>query len=797
MKTIYITLTFLFISLLSFSQVNQGTIRGTITDKETAESLPFVKIIITQNGQQQALVTTDIDGFFKVQLPAGIYELNARFVGYETTKMLGILVKVNAITDIGCINMSSDQQMLDCVMVTYSANKTKMSLPKIQRKTTNSVASYSSENFNNQPAVKNPIYYGTSTGATVTRDDISKMSNRNVSVVASSVAGVYSYESSLSTKRAYRKSKRVYKKEQKKLHKDADEETDFVEEGGLAGQAKNLDEIPKAAIYYERYNPYNENLWVKSKEESKSTFSIDVDNASYTNFRRFINDGFLPPKEAIRVEEWLNFFNYDLNAPEQTDEHPLKIESEIGVCPWAPEDDLVMIKMQGKLAPEKQKNLPPSNLVFLVDVSGSMGSANKLPLVQKSMKRLLKSLRKEDNISIVTYAGSSSTVLEPTSGDKKNTIISAIDALSSGGGTHGSHGLITAYELAEKNLDPKGNNRVIIATDGDWNMGVIGDEPLKKLIEEKRETGIYLSVLGFGMYNLNDRMMEMLADNGNGNYAYIDTENEAKRIFEDEFAGTVHTIAKDVKIQLLFDEETVEEYRLIGYENRVLENWQFDDDAIDAGDLGMGQNVIAFYQIKRKKGSKGSIGQLDFRYKPLDSNESILLSHTFSAKTDIVSSDFNFASCVIEFALCLRESEYRGKANMENAIQRGRANLGDPANKLSYEKRVEFVGLGEDTEEMWSEYVVDEAPELEVPNKPELHMFPNPAADVVNIEVPENLKTAWSVQIFSMKGSLIKVEHFRDSQSGQIDVSNLENGTYIIKVYQAGFNFGYLKLVKS
>ncbi|MFT5822721.1 MAG: Ca-activated chloride channel family protein [Crocinitomix sp.] len=554
-------------------------------------------------------------------------------------------------------------------------------------------------------------------------------------------------------------------------------------------------DIPYVAAWYERYATYEENLWIKSFEENKSTFSIDVDNASYTNFRRFITSGQLPPKDAIRMEEWLNFFNYDLEFPAKTDEHPIKITSEIAPCPWNEEDDLLMIKLQGQLPPSAAE-LPPSNLVFMLDVSGSMSSENKLPLVKESMLKLVDKLRAKDNVSIVTYAGASEIILRPTSGAEKDTIIKAINGLSTGGGTAGSRGIETAYKLATENYNPIANNRVIIATDGDWNVGISNKSKLVKLIEEKRESGVFLSVLGFGRGNLNDAMMEQLADNGNGNYCYIDSKKEATRIFDSEFAGTMHVIAKDVKLQVEFDSSVVASYRLLGYENRVLENWQFEADSIDAGDLGMGQNVIAFYQIHRKAKNDESIGKLDFRYKPIGSDISKLASHAFG-KRNKPSTDFNFASCVVEFALSLKESVYRGEANMGNAILRGRKNLGDSAKELSYEKRVEFVGLMKSAAEKWTDYVLEQAPKTEIDNAPKLKLYPNPSTDYTTVEVPIGLSKSWSVQLFSTAGKLELVQHFQDQTSGRLAVDQLISGTYIVKVYGQGYNYGYLRLVKS
>ena len=551
--------------------------------------------------------------------------------------------------------------------------------------------------------------------------------------------------------------------------------------------------VPDVASLYERYNPYQENAWIFAGKEQKSTFGIDVDNGSYTNFRRFANNNQLPPKDAIRVEEWLNFFNYKLEAPSNTDKHPLKITTESGICPWNTNDELVMVKLQAKRPVEK--DLPPSNLVFLVDVSGSMNMPDKLPLVQQSMEKLVAKMRPEDRMTIVKYAGAAGVALAPTLGTEKEKIRKAVQSLTSGGGTAGSEGIKTAYKLAEEHFMKEGNNRVILATDGDFNIGITNQQELVSLIEEKRKSGVYLSVLGFGKGNLNDAMMEQLADHGNGNYGYVDCEKEADRIFNAEFAGSMFTIAKDVKLQVKFDSTVVEKYRLLGYENRVLENWQFEADSIDAGDLGLGQNVVAFYQITRKPGQRGSIGQIDFRYKPLNSDVSTLLSEPVMLAQKEMSSDYLFASCVVEFAMCLRESEFRSNASMSKAILRGKQNLGDPTSGLSYEKRVEFVGLLETTAKLWGDYVEEDAIQITQDHFPTLKMYPNPATDYTVVEVPQDLSEGWSIQLFSMSGELLRVQHFEKTTTGRIDLVGLTPQTYILKIYSGGMNFGYLRLV--
>lgn len=460
----------------------------------------------------------------------------------------------------------------------------------------------------------------------------------------------------------------------------------------------------------ESYKPINENGFLAVGQQPVTTFSVDVDRAAYSNVRRFLNNGEMPPEDAVRIEEMINYFDYDY--PQPRGEHPVAIVSETTDSPWNPGLKLVHIGLQAKTV--STENLPASNLVFLIDVSGSMNEANKLPLLKQAFKLLADQLRAEDKISIVAYAGSAGMVLAPTSGSEKKTIKDALDKLEAGGSTAGGEGIELAYNLAKKHFLPKGNNRVILATDGDFNVGISNESELQKLIEEKRKAGIFLSVMGFGMGNYKDSHVETLADKGNGNYAYIDNIQEARKVFVQEFGGTLFTIAKDVKIQIEFNPAHVQAYRLIGYENRALRNDEFNDDQKDAGDMGSGHTVTAIYEIvpsgvkspyvattdalKYQPGNAATgsnnneMMTIKVRYKQPDSEKSKLFDLPVPATTvafDQCSVNFRFASAVAEFGLLLRGSEYKGSASYADVIRRARAAFGN--DEEGY--RSEFVQL--------------------------------------------------------------------------------------------------------
>jgi Ca-activated chloride channel homolog len=448
------------------------------------------------------------------------------------------------------------------------------------------------------------------------------------------------------------------------------------------------------------YDVINENRFYEADKTPLSTFSIDVDAASYSNLRRYLKNGQQPPKDAIRIEEMLNYFSYDY--PEPQGEHPFELITELSDCPWQPGHKLLHIGLQGRHIP--MEDLPPSNLVFLIDVSGSMDAPNRLPLLQASFKLLANQLRAQDKVAIVVYAGSAGLVLEPTSGADKQKIRDAIDRLRAGGSTAGGAGIQLAYNVARENFLKGGNNRVILATDGDFNVGASSDAEMVRLIEKERESGVFLTVLGYGMGNYKDNKMQKLANAGNGNHAYIDDISEANKVLVREFGGTIYTIAKDVKLQIEFNPAQVRGYRLIGYENRLLNKEDFNDDKKDAGELGAGHTVTALYEIipagvesaflpgvdelkyqqtALKAAAKSKeLCTLKLRYKAPDGAASKLLDRPVldkGTKLERSSDDFRWSAAVATFGMLLRDSEFKGEATYAQAAKLARGAQGkDP-----------------------------------------------------------------------------------------------------------------------
>lgn len=439
----------------------------------------------------------------------------------------------------------------------------------------------------------------------------------------------------------------------------------------------------------EEYATLHENIFLQATRNPLSTFSIDVDAASYSNVRRFLNNGQLPPKDAVRIEEMVNYFHYEYDQPKG--EHPFNVITELSQAPWQPHHKLVHIGLKGKDIP--LGDLPPSNLVFLIDVSGSMNAPNKLPLLKSAFTMLVEQLRTADKVAIVVYAGAAGVVLPSTSGAEKSRILGALDQLQAGGSTAGGAGIQLAYSIAKQNLIHQGNNRVILATDGDFNVGASSNAAMERLIEEKRKDGIFLTVLGFGMGNYKDSKMEILADKGNGNYAYIDNILEARKVLVDEFGGTLFTIAKDVKLQVEFNPASVQAYRLIGYENRKLQNEDFNNDKKDAGDLGSGHTVTALYEII-PVGVKSDFIPLDklkyqsstvnpsayktkemltvkLRYKDPQGSKSKLLVEPVSDTSkawDTTSDNFRWSAAVASFGMLLRDSDFKGGASYSQVL---------------------------------------------------------------------------------------------------------------------------------
>ncbi len=443
-------------------------------------------------------------------------------------------------------------------------------------------------------------------------------------------------------------------------------------------------DYPYVDFNTEEYNTIDENSFMSVQDNPLSTFSADVDTASYTNVRRMINQGSLPTPDAVRVEEMINYFSYDI--PEPQNDQPFSVTTEMSPCPWNDDTEILSIALGTEYIPTD--NLPPSNLVFLIDVSGSMSSENKLPLVQQAFSLLLDNLSPQDTVSIVTYAGSERVVIEGATLENKQQLQDAISDLESSGSTNGSTAIQKAYEIAQKHFKDDGNNRIILATDGDLNVGQTSESDLKNIVEKNRESGVFLSVLGFGDGNYKDNKMETLSQNGNGNYYYIDTKLEAQKVLANELGATLHTVAKDVKIQVEFNPNYINGYRLIGYENRLLDTRDFNDDTKDAGEIGAGHQMIALYEIVPADSNtqiestdlryqqtttidSDEIANIAIRYKQPDQNESILLEQAVTEQNfnSEMSENMKLMTSVAEFSMLLRSSPHIGSANYDDLME--------------------------------------------------------------------------------------------------------------------------------
>jgi len=463
----------------------------------------------------------------------------------------------------------------------------------------------------------------------------------------------------------------------------------------------------------ESYDYIQDNPFARVTEHPRSTFAIDVDTASYANMRRFVNGGEIPPKDAVRIEELINYFKYNYAAP--TVEHPVAIDTEVATPFWNPAHRLVRIGVRARDIDISTRK--PANLVFLVDVSGSMQAEAKLPLVQRSLHLLVDQLRDDDTVTMVVYAGSSGLALVPTRGNQKGAIHAAIDRLEAGGSTNGGEGIRLAYRMAAENFVTGGTNRVILATDGDFNVGVTNQGELVRLIEQQAKSGVFLTVLGFGIGNYKDSTLEKLSDKGHGNYAYIDTFNEAKRVLVQQMSGTLMTVAKDVKLQVEFNPVEVQSYRLIGYENRILADEEFDDDNKQGGDMGSGHNVTAFFEVvptgvsdsapetrplkyqkerKLEKSRKGELLTISLRYKLPDGRKSVLLESPVVDSSVVfskASSDFRFAAAVAAFGMVLRDSPHKGVADLARVAEEVELSTVEEPARLEFVELVRKVSL--------------------------------------------------------------------------------------------------------
>ena len=649
-----------------------GEIKGKVTDEKGVALIGASVRIIDAAGKNIGHgTTTDIDGKYLIaNLEAGAYNLNVSCVGYNNKIIKAVAIIAGKCTSLDIQLITSAKLLNDVIVVSYKK-------PLIMREDTK---------------VEQYISY----------DNISGMA---AGVVQSGAA----YAPPAKTDRVQYSAaghKRAFLIEKKTGFEEADMD--------IAPDPVTVPKDKTDITTNETHKAIVENAFISPARAPLSTFSIDVDVASYGIIRKKIDDGMLPPADAVRIEEMVNYFPYSYADP--TDEKPFAVHTEFAVCPWDTTHRLLRIGIQGKRIEEA--NLPPSNLVFLVDVSGSMISPERLPLIQKSLDMLTDRMRPQDRIALVAYAGNAGLVLPSTSGSDKERIKHAIDHLEGGGSTAGGAGIELAYKVAVDNFIKNGNNRVLLCTDGDFNVGVSSENDLTKLIEEKRKTGVFLSVLGVGTGNYKDREMETLADKGNGNYAYLDNEKEARKNLVTQMGGTLHTIAKDVKIQAVFNPSCVKSYRLIGYENRKLADRDFADDKIDAGEIGAGTAVTALYEVVLGPDRKATTVPLEdpsgygemaltasdlmalrIRYKAPDGHKSQLIeSHVSVTASDLsaATEDFRFAASVASFGMLLRGSAYKGDFTYDKVKALAGKSLG--ADKEGY--RAEFIDMVEDAEDL-------------------------------------------------------------------------------------------------
>lgn len=610
-----------------------NNLSGKVTDSKSGEVLIFATVKVFQAGKFIQGTETDIDGnYFFSAPPVGLIDIEVQYVGYEAIMIKNFEIKLGKDHRLD-FKMNIDNNILNEVQIVAY----KVPLVEIDN---------------------------TSQGTTITAEKIRTLPTKSADAITTTVAGVSSSTGAEISVRGSRSNETVY---------------------FLDGVRVNGNSVPQSEISFntpntESYTKINENQFKFVTDEPLSTFALDVDRAAYSNVRRMLNYGQLPPADAVRIEEMINYFQYNYPAPKDKD--IIGVTTNFTDCPWNKELKLLHVGVQSKKMDVKK--MPLSNIVFLIDVSGSMSDDNKLPLVIASCKILLEQLRPDDKVAIVTYAGHAGVALQSTKASEKAKIIAALDGLESGGSTAGAQGIITAYQIAKENFITKGNNRVILATDGDFNVGISDNQSLEKLIEEKRSTGIFLSVLGYGMGNYQDDKMQILADKGNGNHAYIDNMQEANKVLHNEFGGTMYTIAKDVKFQIEFNPATVSYYRLVGYENRMLNKEDFNNDAKDGGELGLGHQMTAIYEIgttasaadgmlsvdplkyQSNSNKDKNLGNLDelatikFRYKEPDADKSKkweqVIKNTLVSQSEL-NDDVRFAIAVAYGGLLLRDGQ--------------------------------------------------------------------------------------------------------------------------------------------
>lgn len=680
------------------ASAQKGVIKGIVTD-ESGEAVPFANVIALKDGKQVLGTTTDFDGrYILMLLDSGEYVVQVSFVGYKTEKIKGVVTTNNTTA----LDVQIQQGVsLECVEISYSK--------PIRRRWRNSSATLSTT-YNGGDTRG---YATTGMRVVKHRKEIEQLAVRSVSDIVKT-AGDNMSGSPITFLDGVRVISGSYIAAKKSTPRRRKQKLDYNYE---------YPEVKKDAYTYldEDYQDIADNEFESPKKAPLSTFSVDVDRASYANMRRYINDGYFPPQSAIRVEELINYFNYDYPQPEG--DHPLSITTELAECPWNKERKLALIGIQGKEI--NMDDAPASNLVFLLDVSGSMNSADKLGLLKKGLKLLVEQMREEDKIAIVVYAGAAGVVLNSTHGDEKNKIKSALNKLSAGGSTAGGAGIQLAYKIAKKNFIEGGNNRIILASDGDFNVGPSSQDELVKLIEKERKGGVFLSVLGFGTGNLRDQMMEQVADHGNGNYNYIDNILEAKKVLVSEMGGTLFTIAKDVKVQAEFNPKLVKSYRLVGYVNRLLADEDFNNDKKDAGEMGSGHTVTVMYelimadskenvasidalkyqveeqeQVEEKTAFEDEVLTVKFRYKKPEEDHSTLISAVLKNETKRfveASENFRFSASVASFGMKLRSSESAENISYEEVMEMAKAAKGEDEEgyRAEFIKLVKTAGLME------------------------------------------------------------------------------------------------------
>ena len=628
-------------------------IQGKVLEEESKEPVIFGTVALFRDTVLLQQTETDFDGnYFFQQLTAGTYSVEFRYLGLETT----------LITDINLLSSTP-------VLVNAELAPQGVMLEQVV------VISY------RVPLIEQDQ---TTQGGTITSQEIRALPTRNINGLAATTAGLSQSNGDEVNVRGSRDAATNYYVDGVRVQGNLMPTTKTTAAPQTpAAKTPQAPAVPAASPTHDptgadEFSQRNENPYHDTAEEAFSTFGVDVDRAAYSIVRTMLNRGQMPPAEVVRTEEMINYFEYDYLRPE--DEHPFAVHSELATCPWNAEHLLLSVALQG--VDKRMDELPPSNLTFLLDVSGSMGSPNKLPLVKQSIEYLVERLRPEDRVSLVVYAGAAGVVLEPTLVAEKQKILDALTRLKSGGSTAGGAGIRLAYELAREYFIEDGNNRVILATDGDFNVGVNNVDELETLITEEKESGVFLTTLGFGMGNLKDNKLERLADKGNGMYAYIDTPEEARKVFGQELTGSLYTIAKDVKLQLEFSPDAVQSYRLIGYENRLLAKEDFDDDTKDAGEIGAGHSVTAIYEIVPHELDRKDllVGRLELRYKQPDEEQSQLMVHELSSDVrtaEAMSCNFRWATAIAAYSQVLQNSAHKGNADLKLVRTLAEASLGD------------------------------------------------------------------------------------------------------------------------